>query len=50
MVVDGCGNPLVKIELFHLFSSPGSKRTEVPEGRITGLIGKTEQERARRSA
>lgn len=23
---------------------------EIPEGRITGLIGKTEQERARRSA
>ena len=40
MVVDGCGNPLVKIELFHLFFFTGLKTDEVPEGRITGLIGK----------
>lgn len=29
-----------KSSFFISFSSPGSKRTEVPEGRITGLIGK----------
>ena len=29
-----------KSSFFTSFSSPGSKRTEVPEGRITGLIGK----------
>lgn len=40
MAVDGCGNPLVKIELFHLFFFTGLKTDEVPEGRITGLIGK----------
>ena len=30
-----------KSSFFTSFSSPGSKRTEVPEGRITGLIGKS---------
>ena len=29
-----------KSSFFTSFSSPGSNRTEVPEGRITGLIGK----------
>lgn len=51
MVVDGCGNPLVKIELFHLFflhraqNGPKFRREESPD-----LSEKTEQERARRSA